>query len=34
LRDDVVEESLSLDDALRNSGRANDRELEVPRMVE
>lgn len=34
LRDDVVVESIPLDDALRNSGRTNDREVEVPKVVE
>lgn len=34
LREDIVEDSVPIDDLLKNSGRANDREIEVPRVVE
>lgn len=33
LQEDEVEESLPVDISLRNSGRTNDREIEVPRVV-
>jgi aspartyl/glutamyl-tRNA(Asn/Gln) amidotransferase C subunit len=33
LREDVVEESIPIEDALRNSDDTTDREIEVPRVV-
>lgn len=33
LREDVIEESIPIDDALANSDRTTDREIEVPRVV-
>lgn len=33
LREDVVEESIPIEDALSNSDRTTDREIEVPRVV-
>lgn len=33
LREDVSEESISVDEAFKNSGKINGREVEVPRVV-
>lgn len=33
LRDDVAEESIPIDDALKNSDRTTDREIEIERVV-
>ena len=33
LREDVVEESVPIEDALRNCDRTDDREVEVPKVV-
>ncbi len=33
LREDVAEESISIDDALKNCDRTDDREIEVPKVV-
>ncbi len=34
LREDIAEESPSIDDLLKNSDQVNDREVEVPKVVE
>lgn len=34
LREDIPEESLSVEDALRNAGRVEGREIEVPKVVD
>ena len=33
LREDVVEESISIEDALKNCDQVDDREIEVPKVV-
>lgn len=33
LREDIIEESIPIEDALRNSDRIDDREIEVPKVV-
>ena len=33
VRDDVVEESIPLEDALKNCDQVDDREIEVPKVV-
>ena len=34
LREDVAEESIPIEDALRNAGRTDGREIEVPKVVD
>ena len=34
LREDIAEESIRIEDALRNAGRTDGREIEVPKVVD
>ena len=34
LREDIAEESIMIEDALRNAGRTDGREIEVPKVVD
>lgn len=34
LREDIAEESIPIEDALRNAGRTDGREIEVPKVVD